>query len=201
MGLTFFAGIGIFILSMILNICLSRILARFQKQYMARQDRRVSSTTELINNIKMIKLYAWVDIFKNLVFQKRTAELDLQFKRMNVLMLTMASLTFAPLFLQTASFSLFIGLGQSLNLAVAYTVLTVFQQIQSPIRWLPMFIGQFIEFTVAMERIQNFLRCAEINETMVHIDPNRIEAVSIQGNYHWGLEVEKAKQSKLALKR
>jgi len=141
------------------------------------------------------------DIFKNLVFQKRTAELDLQFKRMNVLMLTMASLTFAPLFLQTASFSLFIGLGQSLNLAVAYTVLTVFQQIQSPIRWLPMFIGQFIEFTVAMERIQNFLRCAEINETMVHIDPNRIEAVSIQGNYHWGLEVEKAKQSKLALKR
>jgi len=184
-----------------LNICLSRILARFQKQYMARQDRRVSSTTELINNIKMIKLYAWVDIFKNLVFQKRTAELDLQFKRMNVLMLTMASLTFAPLFLQTASFSLFIGLGQSLNLAVAYTVLTVFQQIQSPIRWLPMFIGQFIEFTVAMERIQNFLRCAEINETMVHIDPNRIEAVSIQGNYHWGLEVEKAKQSKLALKR
>jgi ABC-type multidrug transport system fused ATPase/permease subunit len=134
---------------------------------MTRQDMRVSSTTELINNIKMIKLYSWVDIFKNLVFQKRTAELNLQFKRMNVLMLTMASLTFAPLFLQTVSFSLFIGLGRSLDLAVAYTVLTIFQQIQSPIRWLPMFIGQFIEFTVAMERIQNFLRCAEINETIV----------------------------------
>jgi ATP-binding cassette subfamily C (CFTR/MRP) protein 1 len=201
LGLTFFAGIGIFIVSMILNICLSRILARFQKQYMARQDLRISSTTELLNNIKMIKLYAWVDIFKNVVFQRRTAELNLQFKRMNVLMLTMASLTFAPLFLQTASFSLFIGLGQSLNLAVAYTVLTIFQQIQSPIRWLPMFIGQLIEFTVAMGRIQNFLGCDEINETIVHKDPNRIEAVSIQGNYHWGLEVEKAKQSKPASKR
>ena len=96
---------------------------------MLRQDARVSITTELINNIKMIKLYSWIDIFKDIVLQKRTDELNFQFKRMNILMLTMASLSFAPLFLQTVSFSLFIGIGDSLNLAVAYTVLTIFQQI------------------------------------------------------------------------
>lgn len=129
LGLTFFAGIGIFLLSMVVNVALSRILARFQKQYMARQDVRVSRTTELLNNIKMIKLYSWVQIFKDLISSARRRELNLQWKRMNVLMLTLASLTFAPLFLQTAAFSLFIGLGGTLDLAIAYTILTIFQQI------------------------------------------------------------------------
>ena len=32
---------------------------------------------------------------------------------------------------------------------------------------LPMFIGQFIEFMVAMRRIQAFLICDEINDTLV----------------------------------
>ena len=52
-----------------------------------------------------------------------------------------------------------------------------------------MFIGQFIEFTIAMGRIQNFLLCDEINPSIVQIDPNRNEAVSIEGNYFWGIDV------------
>ncbi len=57
LGLSFFAGIGVFILSIITNALLSRLLAGFQKDYMRKQDDRVSATTEYLNNIKMIKLY------------------------------------------------------------------------------------------------------------------------------------------------
>jgi hypothetical protein len=34
-------------------------------------DKRVSATTECLNNIKMIKLYSWVDIFLNSINEKR----------------------------------------------------------------------------------------------------------------------------------
>lgn len=66
---------------------------------MKKQDARVSMTTECLNNIKMIKLYSWVDIFKDMIDQRRKEELNVQWGRMNLLMLTIASLNFFPLML------------------------------------------------------------------------------------------------------
>jgi hypothetical protein len=53
-----------------------------------------------------------------------------------------------------------------------------------------MFIGQFIEFIVAMKRIQKFLLCEEINPTLVRIKEQE-HGVSIRNsNFHWGLKNE-----------
>jgi ABC-type bacteriocin/lantibiotic exporter with double-glycine peptidase domain len=82
LGLTFFVGIGVFVLSIVFNLILSRILEKYQKQYMQTQDARVSMTTECMNNIKMIKMYSWIEIFQRLVTEKRQKELSSQFKRM-----------------------------------------------------------------------------------------------------------------------
>ena len=49
---------------------------------------------------------------------------------MNYLMVTMASLFFFPMFLQAVSFTAFIGTGHSIDLSLAYTVITIFNIIQ-----------------------------------------------------------------------
>jgi hypothetical protein len=74
----------------------------------------------------MIKLYSWVDIFLNFINEKRKEELKIRFKVILNLLLTLASLNFFPLLLQSVSFSVFIGSGFDLDLAVAYTVITIF---------------------------------------------------------------------------
>lgn len=153
LGITFFAGLFVFALSLVVNIALSRCNARNQRRYMKRTDARVTITSECLNNIKMIKLYAWTSIFKNMITEKRTHELKAQFVRMNFIMLMNASVIFFPMLLQVTSFTVFIGVGHSINLATAYTIITIFNLIIQPIRMLPMFIGQFIEFMVAMRRI------------------------------------------------
>ena len=56
-------------------------------------------TTEMLNNIKMIKLYSWIEIFKIMIEEKRQIEISSLYTRMKVTIITLASLTFFPLFL------------------------------------------------------------------------------------------------------
>ena len=170
LGISFLAGLAVFVLSLMMNVSLSRVLARFQKRYMKKQDARVSMTSETLNNIKTIKLYSWIEKFIKIIDDLRNEELSVQWWRMNILMITLGSLTFFPLALQTASFSTYIGTGNVISLPVAYTLMTIFNIINGPIRMLPMFLGQLIEFTVAMKRIQQFLLCQEINQSLIYHD-------------------------------
>lgn len=78
-------------------------------------------------------------------------------------------------------------------MSTAFTVMTLLNMIAEPLRSLPLFIGQLIEFQVAMRRIQNFIGIDEINFSMVsHID-RVISTQSIEmfrGNFHWGSKIE-----------
>jgi hypothetical protein len=48
-----------------------------QKVYMKKTDARVSATTESLNNIKMLKLYSWIEPFEKVINEKREDELSL----------------------------------------------------------------------------------------------------------------------------
>jgi len=70
--------------------------------------------------------------------------------------------------LSAVVFSVYIGFGNTLELSVAYTAMTFFAIIKGPLRFLPSFVGQLIEFLISMKRIQIFLCCQEINASIVH---------------------------------
>jgi ABC-type bacteriocin/lantibiotic exporter with double-glycine peptidase domain len=59
LGKSFWAGVGVFVITFAVNISLGRIQARLQKVYMKKQDARVNTISESLNNIKMLKLYSW----------------------------------------------------------------------------------------------------------------------------------------------
>lgn len=115
----------------------------------------------------MIKLYAWIDLFSGKIDTKRKEELNTNFWRINNMALMVVSMQFFPQLLQLACFSVYIGTGNSMDLPLAYTIISLFGILNGPIRALPWFFGQFIEFVIAMKRIQKFLVCQEINESVV----------------------------------
>ena len=129
-GLSFMAGLGVFFLAFVINTFISRIQSRLQKDYMKKQDSRVSATTEALNNIKMLKLYSWTYEFENTINQKREAELGIYWKRLNVAMVSVTSLYFFPQILSAVVFSVYIGSGNKLDLATAYTVMTIFNNLK-----------------------------------------------------------------------
>ena len=67
LGFSFLSGIGVFLLSFILQALIANLSAKYQREYMKRQDKRVGLTTEGLNNIKMIKLYSWIDTFTEMI--------------------------------------------------------------------------------------------------------------------------------------
>ena len=58
-GYSFFAGLGVFVFATIVFLIGSNYQYKQYSIYMRRKDRRMKTTTESINNIKMLKLYAW----------------------------------------------------------------------------------------------------------------------------------------------
>ncbi len=96
LGISFFSGVGIFAIAFGINVVLTKISARFQKRYMECQDERLKTTTESLNNIKILKLNAWTDTFEKTIEQKRDIEMNIFWKRLNVGMVSVTSLYFFP---------------------------------------------------------------------------------------------------------
>jgi len=61
LGLSFLSGIAVFAIAFVTNVMLTRLSAKLQQRYMECKDERLNSTTESLNNIKMLKLYSWTD--------------------------------------------------------------------------------------------------------------------------------------------
>ena len=88
-------------------------------------------------------------------------------KRFGVGVLVVASLYFFTNILSAVIFTTYIGLGSTLSLDIAFTVISVLNIISNPMRTLPMFLGSLIDLTVSLNRIQEFLIIDEINPTQV----------------------------------
>lgn len=72
---SFFAGFGVFVLAFLVNFSLGVFLNKIQKVILERKDARMSETNESLNNIKMLKLYSWQELFEQRINQKRSSEL------------------------------------------------------------------------------------------------------------------------------
>ena len=138
----------------------------------------------------MLKLYSWSDIFKHLISEKRIPELGMLRKRYNLSIVNISTLYFFPSILSAVIFSFYIGFGNTLSLDIAFTVMTILNLIKEPLRSLPQFIGQLLEFQVSMTRIQEFIQVDEINTSMVNQVSGRSTSASVAispgANFHWG---------------
>ena len=64
LGWAFLAAIVLFIVTFSVNMYLSRVQARLNKQFLVLQDRRVKAIAEALSNIKILKMNAWTAIFR-----------------------------------------------------------------------------------------------------------------------------------------
>lgn len=75
LGLSFFSGVGVFVLAFVTNLIVGLILEKQQQEIMKRKDLRMNHTTEAINNIKTLKLYSWNSAFEKEIKKRRDSEL------------------------------------------------------------------------------------------------------------------------------
>lgn len=153
LGWTFFGGAIVLSVGLYTNYRISLASAKLQDVYMTRQDARISLTTECLNNIKIIKIYGWTDIFIKMITDFRNKELQIMIKQYKLGVANISSLYFFPQLLQTVSFCSFIYFKGNISLPDAFLIMMVFRLLIVPLRTLPLFIGEFIAFIISMQRI------------------------------------------------
>ncbi|XP_053400561.1 multidrug resistance-associated protein 1-like [Mercenaria mercenaria] len=95
-GYAMFAGLGVLILVMPINIVSLKKIKQYEANIMERKDDRIKLTTEILNGIKILKLYAWEMAFGEKVTEIRDCELSMLLKREQLFGVTLFSWTVAP---------------------------------------------------------------------------------------------------------
>ncbi|KAK9764159.1 hypothetical protein K7432_008560, partial [Basidiobolus ranarum] len=174
LGPSIFAGVGIMILSIPLNGLLARKMQALQKVQMENKDVRIKLTDELLNGIKVIKLYAWEKSFLSRIFHVRN-DMEIEtLKKCGYIAGIQNFFTVCVPFLVTLStFALYtlVGNNDPLTPDLVFVSLSLFNLLQFPLTMFPSVISSMVEASVAFGRLYKFLTSEEL-------DPDAVQRLS-----------------------
>ncbi|KAL1820083.1 hypothetical protein ACET3Z_014952 [Daucus carota] len=166
-GLATVASLAAILLTVLSNTPLAKLQHKFQSKLMLAQDERLKFSSEALVNMKVLKLYAWENHFKNAIIKLRTVE----FKWLSIVQLLRAYNSFlfwsSPVLVSAATFGACYFIGVPLNASNVFTFVATFRLVQDPVRCIPDLIGVVIQANVAFTRILNFLVAPELNTSEV----------------------------------
>ncbi|KAI1297750.1 hypothetical protein EDD11_006989 [Mortierella claussenii] len=176
LGWAIFAGLAVMLLMIPLNARLSIVMQSLEKKHMSYKDSRIKLMNELLNGIRVIKLYAWEGTFLQKILSVRNEmELDVM-KRMgyvsSVQLFTWASTPFLVSLVNFAVYTLIMK--KTLTTDVLFAAIALFNLLQFPLSMLPWVISSCIEARVSIDRVYKFLISAEV-------DPNAIIIEKLRG--------------------
>ena len=168
-GLSMLAGVGAMILMVPVNGLIARIMKNLQKKQMKNKDARTRLVTEILNNMKSIKLFAWSSAFMNKLNFVRN-EQELKTLRKIGASQAFANFTWSttPFLVSCSTFTVFVlTTDEPLTTEIVFPALTLFNLLSFPLAVLPMVITSIIEATVAVGRLTSFFTAEELQPDAV----------------------------------
>lgn len=158
LGWSALASVVMMVLVMPLNLFIAKQFTKVQKKVMAATDVRIHTTNEILQNIRIIKYFAWEQRFGQIVSEKRAVEL--RALRNKYLLWTFAATVWfgVPLLITFFSFLLYTVVEKRpLIPSVAFTALSLFGILRYPLDQLADMIAHVQESKVSVDRVEEFL--------------------------------------------
>jgi len=193
-----FAGIAAMLVMIPVNGIIARVMKTLQKAQMKNKDSRTRLMTEILNNMKSIKLYGWGSPFMAKLDHVRN-DLELHTLKKIGVAQAFASFTWSSTpflvscmchptveidyFLDTnnhsilgSTFAVFVWTqDKPLTTDIVFPALTLFNLLTFPLSILPMVITAVVEASVAVGRITSFLTAEELQSDAVIREPPVLE--------------------------
>ncbi|RDX92677.1 ABC transporter C family member 10, partial [Mucuna pruriens] len=161
-GMATIASLVVIVLTVLCNTPIAKLQHKFHSELMVAQDERLKASSEALVNMKVLKLYAWENHFKNAIERLRNVELKLlgavQLRKAYNVFLFWAS----PVLVSAASFGVCYFLKIPLHANNVFTFVAALRIVQEPITTIPDVIGVVIQAKVAFTRIIKFLEAPEL---------------------------------------
>ncbi|KAJ8363811.1 hypothetical protein SKAU_G00126420 [Synaphobranchus kaupii] len=174
LGPSVLAGVAVMILLIPLNAAIAMKTRAFQVEQMQYKDARIKLMNEILNGIKVLKLYAWENSFKDKVLHIRQNELNVLRKMAYLGAVSTVAWTSAPFIVALTTFAVYVTVDENniLDAEKAFVSLALFNILRFPLNMLPQVISSIVQASVSLKRIQEFLSHDEL-------DPNAIDRKNI----------------------
>ncbi|XP_041372529.1 multidrug resistance-associated protein 1-like [Gigantopelta aegis] len=187
-GSSMFAGLAVMVLLMPINALLAMKQRTLQVEQMKLKDSRIKLMSEVLNGMKVLKLYAWELSFQDKVLHIRNQELGVLLKTAYLSAFGTFTWTCAPFLVTLATFTTYVLTSETgyLDAQRAFVALSLFNILRFPINILPMIVSYVVQANVSIGRIGKFLRQPDLDfDTVIH-ETYSENAISVKnGTFTW----------------
>ena len=184
------AGVGYFLIATMCFFFFTKKLMAWRKDVNVQTDARVSYIKEILNNMKMLKYYAWEVPFLNLITQIRSKEMNVMLKIQFARNIITGCAVTLPLVSAMIGFLCMYGQNHGLrNAANIFSSLTLFNILTLHISLLPLALSSTGDALIAFKRIQNLLLAEEEIPDLKYIKTEfnkQVDSIRItNGSFTW----------------
>ncbi|KAM4715891.1 ATP-binding cassette sub-family C member 3 isoform 2-T2 [Anableps anableps] len=193
LGPSVLAGVAVMVMLIPFNAVIAMKTRAYQVEQMQHKDARIKLMNEILNGIKVLKLYAWENSFKEKVLAIRQKELIVLRKTAYLGALSTMAWTSAPFLVALTTFAVYVTVDENnvLDAEKAFVSLSLFNILRFPLNMLPQVISSLVQASVSLKRIQNFLSHDELDPNSVDRKTSSEFAISVvNGKFTWAKEDE-----------
>lgn len=191
LGLGSLAALVATLAVMALNIPLTKIQKRYQAKIMDAKDNRMKATSEILRNMRTLKLQAWDSQFSERIEALRKVEYNWLMKSLRQAAFTAFIFWGSPTFISVITFWACMFMGIELTAGRVLSAFATFRMLQDPIFSLPDLLNVIAQGKVSVDRIASFLREEEIQHDVIEYvakDRTEFDIVIERGRFSWDPE-------------
>ncbi|KAK6229842.1 hypothetical protein SCA6_018793 [Theobroma cacao] len=188
LGLASIAAFVATVLVMLANIPLGKMQEKCQDKLMESKDKRMKATSEILRNMRILKLQGWEMKFLSKIIGLRNIEEGWLKRFVYTNGITSFVFYVAPSVVSVATFGASILLGVRLESGKILSALATFRILQEPIYSLPDTISMIAQTKVSLDRIASFLRLDDLQPDVIEKLPKGSSDTAIEivdGNFSW----------------
>ncbi|KAL8033434.1 hypothetical protein ABFX02_13G158900 [Erythranthe guttata] len=190
LGLASVAALVATLLVMFANVPLGKLQEKFQDKLMKSKDKRMKATSEVLRNMRILKLQAWELKFMSKILDFRNVETGWLRKYLYSLSVSTFFFWGAPIFVSVVTFGTCLLLGIPLESGKILSALATFRILKEPIYVLPDLISTIVQTKVSLNRIASFLSLDDLQPDVVEKLPDSGSGTAVEvvhGIFSWDL--------------
>ncbi|XP_050246580.1 ABC transporter C family member 3-like [Quercus robur] len=189
-GLASIAALVATVFVMLANVPLGKLQEKFQDKIMESKDKRMKATSEILRNMRILKLQGWEMKFLAKIMELRKTEAGWLKKYVYTSAMTSFVFWGAPTFVSVVTFGACMLMGIPLESGKILSALATFRILQEPIYSLPDTISMVAQTKVSLDRIASFLRLDDLQPDVIERLPRGSSNTAIEiidGKFSWDL--------------
>ncbi|XP_046557639.1 multidrug resistance-associated protein 1-like isoform X2 [Haliotis rubra] len=193
-GISMVAGVAVMVVMAPLNYKLVFYMKKLHNKQLSIKDERLKNMNEILNGIKVLKLYAWESSFRDKVMAIRSREIALIKKLAIMNALNVFCWVGAPTLVTLASFVTYVLTSehQFLDSQTGFVALALFNILREPMNALPMALSNLAQGIVSLNRLTKYLSGQDLDPETVKDTTEKDSVISIEhGQFSWDRDSDK----------